>query len=80
MLASGLAAGCAAKSDADVAGSADSGADQVQDLGETDDGCSIGVQVGQCAPDFQLVNAAGESVSLSDHVGAPALIVGTAAW
>ena len=53
------------------------------DPGTTDDGdpdCTEGMEVGQCPPDFTLIDGSGAQRSLSELRGAPVLIVGTAEW
>lgn len=40
----------------------------------------VGLDVGDCAPDFTLIDSANDEVALYDLDAAPTLIVGTAAW
>jgi len=66
-------------------GSGDGGGSGSSDGGSGDDGieeidCDIGLNEGDCAPDFTSLDQTGEDVSLSDFDGAPRLIIGTAAW
>jgi len=50
------------------------------DSGEPEIDCDIGMEEGNCAPDFTVLDQTGDEVSLSDLDGAPRLIIGTAAW
>lgn len=42
--------------------------------------CVEGLEVGQCAPDFTLLNADGTPVSLADRVGDRLVVVGSSLW
>lgn len=41
---------------------------------------AMGVNPGQRAPDFTLMDADGNSVSLSDFAGRPVMVAGASAW
>ncbi|MCP4807377.1 MAG: redoxin domain-containing protein [Proteobacteria bacterium] len=41
---------------------------------------TLGLEVGDCAPDFTLTSSLGEERSLADYSGQPVLIVGSASW
>jgi hypothetical protein len=42
--------------------------------------CEVGFEVGDCAPDFTLMEAAGEDMSLSEHSGSVVLLASEALW
>lgn len=47
----------------------------------TDDpACEVGVNEGQCAPDFELPTADGVPDRLSDHAGRRVMVIGSALW
>lgn len=41
---------------------------------------TLGLQEGECAPDFTLVSTAGEERSLAEFAGQPVLVMGSASW
>ncbi|MEO0600572.1 MAG: hypothetical protein AAF211_03995 [Myxococcota bacterium] len=45
-----------------------------------DGSCVEGLEVGQCAPDFTLLNADGTPVRLADRVGDRLVVVGSSLW
>lgn len=45
-----------------------------------DDCPTVGIDVGDCAPQFTLPNTEGELVSLSDVIGDRVLVVGSSLW
>lgn len=42
--------------------------------------CEMGLSPGDCAPDFTLVNADGESVTLSELQGRRLVVLGSSLW
>lgn len=44
------------------------------------DGCEVGLQPGQCPPDFTLTSAEGVDVTLSDLQGKRVVVLGTSNW
>lgn len=51
-----------------------------EDTATTEDDCPVGLNDGQCAPDFTLTSSRDTSVSLSDFKGKRIIIVGSATW
>lgn len=45
-----------------------------------DPSCRVGVAEGQCAPEFELPDADGQLVRLSDHAGRRVMLIGSAFW
>jgi|GEM_PF-4352977 len=58
-------------------GALDSGSPQAEPCGE---GAEVGLEVGQCAPEFTLPDQSGESFSLSSLRGKVALVDISAVW
>jgi|GEM_PF-2950827 len=59
------------------------GTTDTDDSGGGDDGgvdCAIGLEEGDCAPDFTLPDSEGVDRSLGDYTGQRVLILGTAEW
>ena len=62
------------------------GADDTSAAGEDTGGdvdavdCDEGFELGQCPPDFAVVDADGATVSLSDYDGVPIIVAGAAEW
>lgn len=46
----------------------------------TDGSCLEGLDVGDCAPDFELLNADGTPVRLSEQFGSRVVVVGSSLW
>ncbi|MDP6932758.1 MAG: hypothetical protein QGG40_07565 [Myxococcota bacterium] len=42
--------------------------------------CEEGLQAGYCAPDFELPEASGQQVALSDHAGRIVLLASETLW
>jgi len=47
---------------------------------EEEDDCPVGLNKGQCAPDFTLTSSRNTDVSLSDYGGKRVIVVGSATW
>lgn len=47
---------------------------------ETRDGCTVGFAVGECPRDFSLINQDGETITFTEQVGRPMVIIGSAEW
>ena len=41
---------------------------------------TLGLQEGECAPDFTLTSSTGEERSLAEFAGQPVLVMGSASW
>ena len=76
----------------DTARPTDSGTSEPSDSEPTDSGladsgaagtmadCVVGLEVGNCPPDFGLPDRTGAEVLLSDHRATRVAVVGTAEW
>ena len=73
-----LLGACDDGSKGDSAAADDSGEEIITDT--EDGGCVEGFSVGQCPPDFTLVDGDGAAVSLSDFSGKAVLVAGAAEW
>ena len=47
---------------------------------EEEEDCDVGLNKGQCAPDFTLTSSKYTEVSLSDFKGKRVIVVGSATW
>ena len=65
--------GCAATGPADIQDDTDTDV-------ANDDGCTVGLEVGDCAPDFTLRASDGTSYTLSERGGERVILVGSATW